>query len=378
MKDLSALENFKQILDAIGDLVLVKGPNSKLLWANQTFCEYYGMSNEQLKGIVDAPFSEPDHTLQYVKDDAYVFNTGKILDIPQEPITRHDGEIRICHTVKSPIFDSEGKVIMTVGISRDITDMVKTKATIEHERGRQIYSAKMATLGEMAGDIAHEINTPLAIIDILAGQINELLSKSEVKIPKVIENCVKIEKTVKRIAKIISGLKNFSREGLNDPAIKILLKELIEETMAFSKEKFTSTDIEISLNFDDESLDLECNPTQISQVLLNIFCNARDAIISQQGQKWIHVSAKRTSDNQIEISVTDSGLGITKNLEAKIFSPFFTTKEVGKGTGLGLSISKGIIEAHHGTLFLDTSSKNTCFVIRLPRQTKTQQVRLGA
>jgi len=91
-----------QVLDAIADMVLVKGPHSKIVWANAAFLEFYGMTNEQLRGIIDAPFNEPDYTQKYVRDDAIVFETGEILDIPEEQMTRHDGRVFLVHTVPLP------------------------------------------------------------------------------------------------------------------------------------------------------------------------------------------------------------------------------------------------------------------------------------
>jgi two-component system, NtrC family, sensor kinase len=115
-------ERHRQILDAIADLVFVKGPQSQILWANKAFREMYGMSNEQLRGIVDAPFNEPDYTQKYIRDDAQVFSTGKALEIPEEHVTRHDGKILTVNTVKAPIVDASGNVVMMVGVSRDVTE----------------------------------------------------------------------------------------------------------------------------------------------------------------------------------------------------------------------------------------------------------------
>ncbi len=129
---------YEQILDALDDMVLVKGPKSRLVWANRAFREHYGMTNEALRGIVDAPFSEPDHTQQYVKDDRHVFETGQRLDIPEEPVKRHDGEVHIFRTVKHPQRDLNGNVVGTFGISRDITgEMRRQKGTklLEHAIG---------------------------------------------------------------------------------------------------------------------------------------------------------------------------------------------------------------------------------------------------
>lgn len=115
-------EKYHQILDSIADMVLVKGPKSKIVWANQAFRDYYGMTQEELQDIVDAPFADPDNTLQYIKDDAFVFDTGQTLQISEEPVTRYDGKVRLFSTVKTPIRNQDGEVTMTVGVSRDMTE----------------------------------------------------------------------------------------------------------------------------------------------------------------------------------------------------------------------------------------------------------------
>jgi PAS domain S-box-containing protein len=112
---------FQQILDSIADMVLVKDKNSRLLWANQAFRDYYGMTLEALRGIVDAPFTPPEHTRQYLRDDERVFSTGETWVIPEEPVTCRDGEVRRFSTIKAPIRDERGDVVALVGVSRDIT-----------------------------------------------------------------------------------------------------------------------------------------------------------------------------------------------------------------------------------------------------------------
>lgn len=360
MKNFSTLtssESYEQILDAIGDMVLVKGPSSRLLWANKAFCEYYGMTNEQLEGLIDAPFSAPDHTQNFVKDDTKVFESGKILDIPEEPVNRHDGAVRIFHTVKSPIFDSENKVAMTVGISRDITDRM-----VESER--LVSSSKMASLGEMAGGIAHEINTPLAALILLAGQCNDLLNEPHPDVEQLIKNVATIENTTKKIAKIISGLRAFSRDGKNDPLSMTRVADIIEDTLAFAKEKMRAASITLSVNHADTNLAVRCRATEISQVVLNLLNNSQDAIVGTEN-RWIHIETK-AQNNNVEISITDSGAGISKEQCEKIFEPFFTTKKLKKSTGLGLSISKCILEAHEGSIFVDQACPNTRVVLQLP------------
>jgi PAS domain S-box-containing protein len=127
-------EVHRQILDAIADMVLVKGKDSRILWANKAFRDYYEMTNEQLRDLVDAPFNSVDYTLQYVRDDAQVFSTGETLEIPEEPVTRHDGVVQLFSTVKSAIRDETGTVRMTVGVSRDITATKRMQADSQRYR----------------------------------------------------------------------------------------------------------------------------------------------------------------------------------------------------------------------------------------------------
>ncbi|AZQ62712.1 PAS domain-containing protein [Flammeovirga pectinis] len=115
-------EWYISVLNSINDLILVKGDKSKLLWANKAFRDLYNMSNEELKDIIDSESSDPDDTVQYVKDDHYVFSKGATLDIPSEAISDDNGNFNYYHTIKNPIKDSEGEVIRTVGVSRLIED----------------------------------------------------------------------------------------------------------------------------------------------------------------------------------------------------------------------------------------------------------------
>ena len=174
---------YKQILDSTADMVLVKGQNSKIVWANKAFRDYYGMTNEQLEDIVDAPFNEPDYTLQYIKDDAYVFETGEILEIAAEPVTRYDGVVRLFSTVKSPICNQEGEVIMTVGVSRDITERQKAAAALAESE------AIFRRFVEDANDIIHSVAldgrfTYISpnVTEVLGYEVEELVGKSFVPI----------------------------------------------------------------------------------------------------------------------------------------------------------------------------------------------------
>ncbi len=356
LPSLGSAETYRQFLDAIPDMVLVKGPKSRLLWANRSFRVFYGMTNEELKGILDAPFVDPDYTQQYVKDDAWVFAHGKPLDIPCEPCNRHDGSVHYYHTVKSPIFDDAGNVVMTVGVSRDITTTRAAEMAL-------LQASKMASLGEMAGGVAHEINNPLAIIQGRAFNLLQCLKQDPSNVAKLTDFAQSIVTTTERIAKIVRGLRSFARDGEKDPRQPERLLRLLSDTLELCRERIRNHGIELRLEPVPE-VAFKCRGTQISQVIVNLLNNAHDAVRGTEGA-WISLGAS-VRENRLDITVTDSGPGIPAAIRDQLMEPFFTTKQAGLGTGLGLSISRRIAEDHGGRLYLDTAAAHTSFVLSLP------------
>jgi signal transduction histidine kinase len=208
-----------------------------------------------------------------------------------------------------------------------------------------VETSKLAALGEMAGGIAHEINTPLGAILLRASQIKRMLEKSPESLEKVIEFSDVIISICQKIESIIKGLKHFARSSEKDPFSKNKLIDIINDTLALCAARMEENNVEIIIEGSMNDLEIECRPSQISQVLLNLFSNAQHALNNSSENKWIKISLT-IEEEFIQIKIMDNGVGIPENIANKIFQPFFTTKEIGVGTGLGLSISSGIIKDH--------------------------------
>lgn len=224
-------------------------------------------------------------------------------------------------------------------------------------------TSKFAALGEMAGGVAHEINNPLTIIHGLISRLDNYTNQVQDK-EKYLELIKKMQFTVDRITKIVKGLKTFSRNGELDKPEFTSLSLIFSDVMNLSEEKIRKSNITLIISPFLKTKIL-CRSVQIAQVIINLINNAADAI-SHLEDKWIEIKFEEVSNKSIRIIITDSGNGIPLDIREKIMQPFFTTKEVGKGTGLGLSISRGIIESHHGRLYIDEEAVNTTFVIELP------------
>ena len=243
-------------------------------------------------------------------------------------------------------------------------ELKKSQEVVTAQQQSLVFASKMSALGEMAGGIAHEINTPLAVIQLRTDQLNHMLESDPIDFTKIKGSVDSIDSTVRRITKTINGLRSFSRDSRNDPPVICALTKIVEDSLSLCVEKIKNKGISVEYERDSE-ISVLCNQTELTQVVLNLLSNSVDAI-EDLDQKWIKIEFKEKGD-WVECIHTDSGSGVPDSIKEKIMQPFFTTKETGKGTGLGLSISQGIIKNHRGHLVLDDQCKNTRFVVSIPK-----------
>ncbi len=245
----------------------------------------------------------------------------------------------------------------------DVTEDFNKQNTINQIQAKAVQASKLAVLGELAAGVAHEINNPLMILTSVAFVVQKHIEQN--KYDQLPEKLDKIQSTITRISRIVNGLRTYARDGENDPMMPVNIADVILESLELCVESIRYQNIEIT--FDNQmSIPpvVNCRDTQISQVILNLISNAKDAVLPLQ-EKWIKVILKQV-ENKAVLQVIDSGSGISLDIREQIFQPFFTTKDVGNGTGLGLSISTEIIKMHYGRLFIDQTVPNTCFTIELP------------
>jgi signal transduction histidine kinase len=218
------------------------------------------------------------------------------------------------------------------------------KSEIMRVREKLIRSEHLATLGEIAAGVAHEINNPIGIISAYAEYLQKRVDAS----PEIKEDLETIFKEAQRSKRIIDELLNFARPAGNDLR-ECDLRTLNDEVLAFVFHDTQQTKIEVTRTYDDMVPSVLGDPMQIKQALLNIYLNARQAI-ENSGKIHVFIGRAEKDNRQVRVVVQDDGVGIAEEDLERVFEPFFTRKK--GGTGLGLSITQRIVESHGGEIML--------------------------
>ena len=247
---------------------------------------------------------------------------------------------------------------------RQVNQELQTvNANLKTAQAQLMQATKLASLGEMATGIAHELSQPLQII-----QMSMELGKEDIAAQNykgATEHFAIIERQIDRAATIISHLKAFGRKTSSAQLKEVSINQIIEDSLILIDNLFRNQNIALVKELANGLPWIRGNSIQLEQVLLNLLLNARDAL-RERPEKIIKIRSWK-EEQHLKIEIEDNGLGMEEAIQNQIFDPFFTTKEEGEGTGLGLSISHSIIQQHQGTLQVrSVSQQGTVFTISLP------------
>lgn len=245
------------------------------------------------------------------------------------------------------------------GIIMDITRELQVADELAFERVKASHAAKLASLGEMASGVVHEINNPLTVISATVSRMDSLLNDPE-EFQKRVDI---VNRNVLKINRIVESLKKYSRPSSQISLVATPLKKVIEEALFLTELKANSHSVILKLDIQSEGVTL-CDEMQIEQVMVNLVNNSIDAIKALP-ERWVKITLTE-DDQHLILQVRDSGAGIPQELRAKVFEPFFTTKPIGQGTGLGLAIVKQLLKEHEAEISIK-DEPNTCFELRFRR-----------
>ena len=353
-------EKFRHLFSASKDMVFFCDTSQNVMDMNESGLEMLGYSpesNPQLK--LNRIFHNEEDIITYYES---MYRDGYIKDF-EAKFERKDGSIIYVLISATAIMDEKGEMVGCEGIAKDLT---RVKTMME----QLVSSEKMASVGQMAAGVAHEINTPLGIILGYA----QLMMDDFDEDSEVYQNLAVIERQTKASRKIVADLLKFSRQS-GSVRENINLNEVLTDVVAVTEHNLSLDHIYPHLDLAEQLPSVIGDAEKLRQVFVNLVNNAHHAM-EEQGGGDIYISTWLDPEKEeVVAQIRDTGHGIPDDVRAKIFDPFFTTKSVGKGTGLGLSVTYGIIQDHGGMIEVESPVKDketgeilqgTAFRIRLP------------
>ncbi len=237
---------------------------------------------------------------------------------------------------------------------------VATKERIEAlEKLR--HTERLATLGRLSAGMAHELGTPLNVISGRA----KLIASEDLSPTEAVHSAKVIGEQTERMTHIMRQLLDYARRGESSKQ-RVNISEQLDIVIEMLHSTVNKQRIEVELNLPEDQLMVKADPGQLQQVILNLAMNGIQAM-GRGGKLKIDLMRHPEDSQQVQISISDQGSGISPEDLAHIFDPFYTTKEVGQGTGLGLSIAQGIVSEHDGSIEVEsTLGQGTCFRLNFP------------
>jgi PAS domain S-box-containing protein len=397
---------FDLALAEVGNAVMITDAEAKITWVNNAFALLSGYTNEELHGQPPRIFNSGTQDAVFFRHFWESISGGKTWrgDIVNR---RKDGSLYTASQMVTPLFNAEGKISHYIAVLEDISERKRQEEELrknyerlrtlneqlENAQNQLLQSDKMASIGQLAAGVAHEINNPIGFVNSNLGTlkkyVDELLSvihaysaadpllaghpefsasiaarKAEADLDFLgddIHSLIKESREgIARVTRIVQDLKDFSRIDSMDWA-EANLEHGLDSTLniAMNEIKFKADIVKEYAGIPD----IECLGSQLNQVFMNLLVNAAHAI---ETHGTITLRTGSTSD-AVWVEIADTGRGIPPENLKRIFDPFFTTKAVGKGTGLGLSLAYSIVQKHHGKL--DVSSQvgvGSCFRVEIP------------
>lgn len=323
-----------------------------MIGKNQHAILHHTRANGEQHPVEECPVYKTfrDEQPRFVEDDIFWRSDGKSFPVEYS---------------STPLKDENNQTIGSVVIFRDISERKKAERQARKFRLELAHMARVSTMGEMASGMAHELNQPLTAISTNADACIRLTESSDYDKDNLSDTLEIISLQAKRAGAIIQQMRSFIRKDMPRKS-PVNINDVIREVLVLVRQSLHEYSIELRLQLEEEIPDVQAQHIQIDQVLLNLVKNAIEAMSDNGSENnTLLIKTELFMHEQVRVSITDTGLGVDKDIRQRLFTPFSTSKK--NGMGLGLSISQGIINEHGGKLKLESSSgQGSVFQFTLP------------
>ena len=353
-------EFFNMLIEASPDGIIVTDARGDVIMYNKAAERLLGYTSEEVIGKTNVKDLYPRGLARKIREMIMDDRTGRkgVLPPTELYVKNKAGEVIDISLSASILQNEKGEELAAIGIFKDLREMISVKRKLKETQDQLLQAEKLAAMGRLTSQIAHELNNPLY------GIMNTLeLLKAE--IPETSKRRKLLDMSLSEIVRLSVMLKNmltFSRPE-EEARKDVDMNSFIEGIMMLMEKQLKEADIRLVTEFDGKIPTVKISPNQMRQVILNIVKNAIEAM-PRGGTLTL---STRCDDGTLKIAVQDTGLGMTDEVRQKIFDAFFTTKEQVRGVGLGLSVCYGIVQDHGGEIEVQsTPGKGSAFCITLP------------
>jgi len=353
--------SYRAIFDAAEDAIFVHDiDTAAIVDVNAKACEDFGYSREELLGLSMGDLSSGEGP--YTQDDAmrYFARAAAGESMPVEWHCRtKSGELRWHEVCGKRVRIAEHDRLLA--LARDITEKKRAQSELARERESSYQREKLAALGSLLAGVSHELNNPLSVVVARAVLLEEQCA------PAIQAAAAKIRSAAERCARIVRTFLAMARQQPPQRG-PVAINDVISAAFDIAGYAVRASGIAVELVLADDVPPIHADADQLHQVLLNLIINAQQSLQDQLGPRRLRITSRYDRSTQrLLVTVADNGPGIPEAVRARVFEPYFTTKPLGEGTGVGLAVSQGIVEAHGGSLTVETSQgRGAEFLITLP------------
>jgi two-component system NtrC family sensor kinase len=361
-----ANEFLMNLIESSVDGIIVTNMKGDILIFNKGAENLLGYQAEEVVGKMNIRSIYAPGVAKEVMEKLKSLDYGGVGKLTSFPIfhRRKDGEMIEGDLSASIIYDDGGKEIASIGIFKDLRERLRIERELQKMQEALLQSEKLAAMGRLTSQIAHELNNPIY------GIMNTLeLLKTEIPPESKRRRILELSLSeIQRLSEMLRNMLSFSKPE-EEKRRPIKIDELIEGILLVMEKQMKELNIQVHTSFDPDIPEIMASTNQMRQVMLNLFKNAKEAM-PKGGTLFVRASRE---GNKVLIHIGDTGIGIPEEIRDKIFEAFFTTKQKVKGVGLGLSVCYGIVKDHGGEIKVESEiEKGTTFIISLPIESRNQ------